>query len=229
MQIDLTGPAGRLEAQLETPRTPPRFAAFICHPHPLRGGEMNNPATYRLAKAVRAQGGLALRFNFRGVGKSEGVHAGGAGEVADARAALDWLAREHAALPRLACGYSFGAWIALDAAREDASVVGVLCAGLPIALIDGAATAAQRLDRAVAVVQAEQDQFGPPAELESALASAGAPRRISVVKGTTHLFAGELPALEREATLALGWLLERAGLTPADSPAAPATSRQPPG
>ena len=221
MQLDLRGPAGRLEALLEAPRSAPRFAAIVCHPHPLHGGAMSNPATYRLAKAVRAQGGIALRFNFRGVGKSEGVHAGGAGEIADARAALDRLALEHAALPRLACGYSFGAWVALEAAREDTSVLGVLCAGLPISLMGGAADAAQRLDRAVAVVQAEQDQFGPPGELESALAASIAPRRLSVVKGTTHLFAQELPALEREATAALGWLLERAGVAPEALPAPP--------
>ena len=177
MQLDLRGPAGRLEALLETPRTPPRFAAIVCHPHPLHGGAMSNPAAYRVAKAVRAQGGIALRFNFRGVEKSEGVHAGGPGEVADARAALDHLAREHPSLPRLACGYSFGAWIALEAAAEDTSVQGVLCAGLPISLIDGAAAAAHRLDRAVAVVQAEEDQFGPPAELDRALAGAGLTKR----------------------------------------------------
>ncbi len=206
VQLDLKGSAGRLEALYEAPAAT-RFAAIVCHPHPLFGGAMNNHATYRLAKAVRAQGGASLRFNFRGVGRSTGAHDGGRGEVADARTALAWLGERHPELPRYACGFSFGAWIALEAGCPDASVRGVLCAGLALSLHQIASAVVRWCEKPVAVVQAERDEYGAPAEVEEALAGAAGPRRLAVVKGATHLFTQDLAALEREATAALGWLV----------------------
>jgi len=87
MPADLVGPEGRLETLLED-APGATFAAVVCHPHPRFGGTMHTHAAYRLAKAVRARGGAALRFNFRGVGLSAGTYAGGDGEADDARAAL---------------------------------------------------------------------------------------------------------------------------------------------
>jgi uncharacterized protein len=209
VQVDLRGPAGRLEALYEAPAAP-RFAALVCHPHPRFGGTMNNHATYRLARAVRSQGGASLRFNFRGVGLSAGKHDDGRGEVDDARAGLSWLAARHPDLPRYACGFSFGSWMALEAGCPDADVRGVLAAGLALTLRKDAAATVQRCAKPVALVQAEKDEFGPPAEVEQAIAEAAGPRRLWVVKGATHLFTEELDAFEREATAAVGWLREQA-------------------
>ena len=78
----LPGPAGRLEALLEEPEDQqPRFATVLCHPHPLYGGTMHNKVVYRMARGLRAAQAVVLRFNFRGVGASEGEHAYLAGEV----------------------------------------------------------------------------------------------------------------------------------------------------
>jgi alpha/beta superfamily hydrolase len=206
VQVELAGPAGRLEALYEASEAP-RFCAIVCHPHPLFGGTMHNHATYRIAKAVRAIGGASLRFNFRGVGLSAGTHDAGRGEADDARAAFAYLARRHPDLPRLACGFSFGAWMALEAGCPDPAVAGVLCAGLALSLREIATHAARTCAKPVAVVQAERDEFGPPAEVERTLAGAAAPRRLAVVNGATHLFTEDLPALEREASAALAWLL----------------------
>jgi uncharacterized protein len=206
VQVELAGPAGRLEALYEAPDAP-RFCAIVCHPHPLFGGTMHNHATYRIAKAVRALGGASLRFNFRGVGLSAGAHDAGRGEADDARAALAYLARRHPDLPRLACGFSFGAWMALEAGCPDPAVRGVLCAGLALSLREIATQAARTCAKPVAVVQAERDEFGPPADVERALAGAAAPRRLAVVKGATHLFTEDLTSLGREASEALAWLL----------------------
>jgi uncharacterized protein len=206
--VELQGPAGRLEALHEVPSSAPRFAALVCHPHPLFGGTMNNHATYRLARAARAQGGATLRFNFRGVGLSSGVHDGGRGEADDARAGLAYLARAHPELPRYACGFSFGAWMALEAGCDDPAVRGVLCAGLALSLREIATEAARSCPKPVAVVQAERDQFGAPAQVEAALAGAAAPRRLTSVPGCTHLFTEDLAAYEREAGAAVAWLLE---------------------
>ncbi len=206
MQIDLRGPAGRLEALYELPGAP-QFAAIVCHPHPLYGGTMNNHATYRLARAVRSRGGISLRFNFRGVGRSAGVHDAGRGEVDDARVALGWLAAQHPDLPLYACGFSFGSWMALAASCRDGSVRGVLCAGLALALRELATESARTCPKPVAVVQAEHDEFGLPTDVERKLSGAEAPRRVLVVRGATHLFTEALPDLERQAGVALDWLL----------------------
>lgn len=207
MKVDLPGPAGRLEALHEEPAgAAPRFAAVVCHPHPLFGGTMDNHATYRLARAVRGAGGASLRFNFRGVGRSAGTHDRGRGEAGDARAALAWLAGRHPGLPRYAVGFSFGAWMALEAGCPDPAVRGVLCAGLALSLREIATQAARSCPKPLAVVQAERDPFGAPAEVEAALAGAAGPRRLAVVPGATHLFTEDLAGLEREALAALEWL-----------------------
>jgi len=206
VQTELRGPAGRLEALLEEPPTP-RFAAVVCHPHPLFGGTMHNHATYRLARAVRSQGGITLRFNFRGVGLSAGRHDHGAGEVDDARAALRLLAERYPALPRHACGFSFGAWMALGAGCPDPEVQGVLCAGLALTMREDVVEAVRTCAKPVAVVQAAADEFGGVDAVERALQGASGPRRLMVVPGATHLFTEALDALEREAAGAMQWLL----------------------
>lgn len=210
MRVDLAGPAGRLEGLLE--EAPGAvFAAVVCHPHPSFGGTMHTHAAHRLAKAVVARRGVSLRFNFRGVGLSAGVYAGGDGEADDARAALDWLASERPGLPLLACGFSFGAWMAVLAGGEDVRVRGLLLAGLALTALDLSrfrdAGLVREVEKPLAVVQAEADQFGAPAEVRAALEGSRGPRRLATVAGATHLFTEDLAALQREAEAALDWLL----------------------
>jgi alpha/beta superfamily hydrolase len=205
MQVDLQGPAGRLEALYEEPGQP-RFAAMVCHPHPLFGGTLHNHATFRLARAVRARVGVSLRFNFRGVGRSQGVHGQGRGEADDARAALAWLARRRPELPRLACGFSFGAFVALEVGCRDPGVRGLLAAGL--APRSFALDVLRQCPKPVAAVQAAQDEFGSPDEVRALLAGAAFPRRLAVVEGATHLFTEDLDGLQREAEGGLSWLME---------------------
>jgi alpha/beta superfamily hydrolase len=212
-RVDLPGPAGRLEALLEGPvdGAPPRFAAIVCHPHPRFGGTMHTHAAYRLARAVRARGGVALRFNFRGVGRSAGAYDGGRGEADDARAALAHLALAHPELPRLACGFSFGSWMALLAGDADPGVVGLLLAGLALRSADLDVvrdTAPVRASaKPIAVVQAQHDEFGTPEEVSAVVARSVGPRRIVAVPGTSHLFGEDLAALQREAEAAVDWLV----------------------
>lgn len=211
--LDIAGPAGRLEALLEEVAEA-RFAAVVCHPHPAFGGTMHNHATYRLARAVRAAGGHSLRFNYRGVGRSAGAYDHGRGEAGDAAAALALLAGRYPALPRLACGFSFGAHAAVAAGLGDEGVLGFLLAGLvtvkrddvPRDLAPLAAT-----PRPAAVVQAAQDEFGTPASVREALAGSAGPRLVTPVDGATHLFGGKLDELQGAAETAARWLLEQAG------------------
>src|SRR6185436_4885280 len=112
---DLTGPAGPLEALLDEPVSPPRAVAVFAHPHPQYGGNMHTKAVYQGAKGLARAGCAVLRFNFRGVGRSQGEFDKGEGEVADFRAALDYIAARYPGVPLWAAGFSFGAWVALEA------------------------------------------------------------------------------------------------------------------
>jgi hypothetical protein len=212
--IDIAGPAGRLEALLEEVPSP-RFAALVCHPHPLFGGTLHNHATYRLARAARASGGLSLRFNYRGVGRSAGAYDHGRGEADDAAAALALLAARWPGLPRLACGFSFGAHAAIAAGLRDDGVAGLLLAGLVVVKRDDVPrdlTSLRATPRPVAVVQAEQDEFGAPRAVAEVLAGSAGERLILPVAGASDLFDGKLDELQLAAEGGARWLLRTAGI-----------------
>src|SRR3984957_15271382 len=126
---DLRGPAGRLEALLNTGREDAPYAALVCHPHPLGGGTMHNKVVFPAMIPFPSLGLPVLRFNFRGTGLSEGVHDGDE-EPGDVLAALAWLEREFS-LPILFAGFSFGAAIGLRTCCGDERVKGLIALGLP--------------------------------------------------------------------------------------------------
>ena len=109
----ISAPSGVLEIALDLPQNQTmRGIALVCHPHPLHGGAMENKVTTTLARAAVAEGLATLRFNFRGVGQSTGVHDNGDGEVDDAACALAWLCAQYPTLPCLIAGFSFGSAMA---------------------------------------------------------------------------------------------------------------------
>src|SRR3954470_19580605 len=110
----IEGPAGKLEALLNSGQPNATHSALVCHPHPMFGGTMHNKVVYHAMKALNGFGLPVLRFNFRGAGLSEGAHDEGHGERDDVRAALDWLEREYAS-PVFFAGFSFGAATGLQA------------------------------------------------------------------------------------------------------------------
>lgn len=113
----LPGPAGHIEIVLAAPCEPAQGFAIICHPHPLFGGAMSNKVVYTLAACAQKAGLYALRFNFRGVGRSEGLHDEGRGETEDVLALIRWM-RERVPDAKLALmGFSFGAFVSLRAAE----------------------------------------------------------------------------------------------------------------
>src|SRR5579875_2883360 len=188
---DLRGPAGRLEALLNTGHPDALYAALVAHPHPLGGGTMHNKVVYHAAKAFSHFGLPVLRFNFRGTGLSEGAHDEGRGEVGDVKAALDWL--EHRfARPILFAGFSFGSNVGLRACCGDPRVAGLVGLGLPV-------RAAGRDYRYTFLpacgnvpklfVSGDNDEFSPRGVLESYLVAASEPKRIVWVEGADHFFA----------------------------------------
>jgi alpha/beta superfamily hydrolase len=118
---DLRGSAGRLEALLNTGRDDAPYAALVCHPHPEGGGTMHNKVVYHAMKAFSSFGLPVLRFNFRSVGLSEGLHDEGIGEQEDVQAALDWMER-NLSRPMLFAGFSFGSNVGLRACCGDPRV-----------------------------------------------------------------------------------------------------------
>src|SRR5262249_59294724 len=128
----LDGAEAKIEALLEEPETEPaREVCLVCHPHPLYGGTMHNKVVYRMARGLRRSGSIVMRFNFRGVGRSQGVHDQGLGEFEDARILMDWLRSRYPALPYSAAGFSFGARISLQLACSTPGIRRVIAVGLP--------------------------------------------------------------------------------------------------
>src|SRR5690606_29183008 len=116
-KVSLRGPAGTLEAVLEASGEAPSFIAIVCHPHPLFGGTMDNKVVTTLCRACRDAGGAVLRFNFRGVGASQGAYSDGIGECEDLLAAESWLSQRYPGLPLWLAGFSFGSFVAVRGAR----------------------------------------------------------------------------------------------------------------
>jgi alpha/beta superfamily hydrolase len=215
---DLLGPAGRLEAVLNTGRGDAPYAAVVAHPHPLGGGTMHNKVVYHTAKAFSSFGLPVLRFNFRGVGLSEGAHDDGRGEIEDVRAAVDWMAARYA-VPLLFAGFSFGSYVGLRACCGDARVRGLVGLGLPVRAA-GRDYTYEFLPGCSHVpklfVSGDQDEFSPRGVLEAVLVAAAEPKRIVWVEGADHFFAGtaQSPASKLDVLSGAirGWVAEEFAL-----------------
>jgi alpha/beta superfamily hydrolase len=114
-EVMFAGPDGRLEGRYHHSKEIGAPVALVLHPHPLHGGTMNNRITYTIYQTFQRLGFSVLRFNFRGVGRSQGRYDGGIGEIADAAAALDWLQAVNPNASGLwIAGYSFGAFVGMQ-------------------------------------------------------------------------------------------------------------------
>ncbi len=195
---NLRGPAGRLEALLNTGAPDAKYAVLVCHPHPLGGGSMHNKVVYHGMKAFRSFGLPVLRFNFRGTGLSEGEHDHGRGEQDDVRAALDWLDNEFQ-LPILFAGFSFGSYVGLSVCCGDPRVKGLVALGLPV----HAEGRDYRYDFLSACgmsklfISGTRDRYGPQSQIEAAMAMAASPKEMVWVEGADHFFVGKLDQVQR--------------------------------
>jgi alpha/beta superfamily hydrolase len=191
----IAGPAGRIECAIDRPSAAPRGVAIACHPHPQFGGTLDNKVVQTIARACLDLGWACVRFNFRGVGGSEGVWDEGRGEVDDALAVVaHWRGREEfAGLPYLLGGFSFGGYVAVEAAHR-------LGAGDPprrIVLI-GPSTERQAVQSVPAdtlVIHGESDDVVP---LAATLAWAR-PQNLPVIvfPGVGHFFHGQIALLKK--------------------------------
>jgi alpha/beta superfamily hydrolase len=198
--FDVAGPAGRLEALLMLPEGEPAATAVLCHAHPLHGGMMHFKVVFRAAKALQQQGLAVLRFNFRGVGRSEGEHDQGRGEQDDARAAMDALEKRLPGRPLVLGGFSFGAAVASWVGAKDSRVRALVALGFPFRLVTDVSFLAEvRTPRLF--VQGENDEFGGEAPIRALVESLPEPKKLVVIEGSDHYFTGHLDALQREIAL----------------------------
>jgi uncharacterized protein len=194
--FDIAGPAGRLEAILMHPAGPPVAAAVVCHAHPLFGGIMHFKVVFRAAKALQEQGVAALRFNFRGVGRSEGTHDQGVGEQDDVQSALDETSRRFPGLPVVLGGFSFGSVMALRVGTRDPRAAALFALGFPLSSVSDTAFLGG-VTKPRLFVQGEHDQFGPADRLRGVVEALPEPRSFVAVAGTDHFFTGQLEALQQ--------------------------------
>ncbi|MGB0720120.1 MAG: alpha/beta hydrolase [Bdellovibrionales bacterium] len=136
-EVIFNGPEGRLEGRYSHSKIKNAPLALILHPSPEQGGTMNNKITYNLFQAFAARGFSVLRFNFRGVGRSQGLFDNGEGELSDAAAALDWMQEINQNAPYVwVGGFSFGAWIGMQLLMRRPEIQGFISVAPPANMQD---------------------------------------------------------------------------------------------
>ncbi len=183
-------PSGKLtlEGLIAKPASGAARAAVVCHPHPLYGGSMYNNVVEAILEALWKRGFATLRFNFRGVGASEGEHTGGLGEADDAKAALRFLLSQPGISSdgAIMAGYSFGAAIAMRTGAELKEVATIAAIALPVGMGDFSPLATS--GKKIVLVAGDHDSYCPKRGITELAEKCGAQLRI--IEGADHFFAG---------------------------------------
>ncbi len=193
MQVDLQGPAGRLEALLDEGTTPPRAAVVFGHPHPMQGGTMHTKAVFQGAKGLTRIGCSVLRFNFRGVAGSEGTFDQGDGEKADFAAAIDFMAARYPGVPIWAAGFSFGSWVALEVGAIDPRVSVLIGIAPPVNRDGYTWEHTLQSEKPKFFVQGDMDELCRLNDMWAFYARLKEPKELVVIDGASHLFEGKTP------------------------------------
>jgi len=195
-RLTIDGPAGALELARNIPAHAPRGVALVAHPHPLQGGTLDNKVAQTLAKTFFALGYAVTRFNFRGVGKSEGTFDDGIGETADALAALAFAQQRYGtaagAPPIVLAGFSFGTFVQTRVAQSVAAERLVLVG--PAVQRFAPATVPEN----TIVIHGEEDDIVPLADVLAWARPQALP--VVVFPGCGHFFHGRLAELQRAIT-----------------------------
>lgn len=194
--ITLDGPCGGLEALYYDDPAASRLA-LVCHPNPVKGGTMLNKVVSTLQRTARDAGYTTLRFNYRGVGASEGTHDMQLGEVDDAEAAARWLLAQYPGRPLSLLGFSYGGFVAAAlAGRLEAEGVEVehLVLAAPAVMRLGEMPQAQRCS--MAIIQPENDEVIDPQRVYAFSAGLSRPHELLKVAECGHFFHGKLVELK---------------------------------
>jgi alpha/beta superfamily hydrolase len=197
-EVIINGPEGRIEGRYHHCKTPNAPIALLLHPHPQHGGTMNNKVVYALYHAFVRRGFSALRFNFRGVGRSQGTFDRGEGELSDAASALDWLQSYNA--NTRSCwigGFSFGAWIGMQLLMRRPEIDGFIAVAPPANLYDFSFLAP--CPSSGLILQGDKDQIVTLEAQQKLVNKLSHQRDIKIdyriLKGADHFFQGHMEEL----------------------------------
>ncbi len=193
--VIFNGPGGRIEGRYRHNTEDAAPIALLLHPHPQHGGAMNNKVVYALFQAFARRGFSTLRFNFRGVGRSQGSFDHGLGELSDAAAALDWLQSHNADASRCwIAGFSFGAWIGMQLLMRRPEIEGFISISPPASLYDFSFLAP--CPASGLILHGDQDQLVPESEAAKLAQKLSSQRDViidyRVVKDANHFFQDKL-------------------------------------
>ena len=198
-EVILAGAAGRLEGSFSPGKTENAPIALILHPHPKAGGQMNNAVTIQLYRVFMKRGFATLRFNFRGVGKSQGEFDSGIGELADAATALDWLQTTNPTASQCwVAGYQFGAWIGMQLLMRRPETDGFISVSPPTNVYDFSVLAP--CPASGLILHGSTDAVASPLEVERVVAKLRTQKGITIaydlVEGANHYWSDHLPEVE---------------------------------
>jgi len=198
-EVIIPGPEGRIEGRYHHNEDRNAPVALVLHPHPKHGGTMNNKVTYNLYKQFAVSGFSVLRFNFRGVGRSEGVFDNGIGELTDAATCLDWLQKINPdASTFWVGGFSFGSWISLQLLMRRPELEGFVAISPPANLYDF--NFLSPCPRSGLIVQGDEDSIVDEPSVRKLAEKLNSTRDIEVdyriIRGGDHFFRGQLEELD---------------------------------
>ncbi len=217
-EIIFNGPEGRLEGRYHHSKRANAPIALILHPHPKQGGTMNNKVVYTLYHTFARKGFSVLRFNFRGVGRSQGVFDNGQGELSDAASALDWMqGLNNNAAECWVAGFSFGAWISMQLLMRRPEISGFVSVAPPAGSHDF--TFLAPCPSSGILIHGDKDEHVAPAAVTKLANKLAAQKNIQVdctmIPGANHFFTDHMETLAK----AVDSYLTRA-MTPPDAIAA---------
>ena len=202
-EIIINGPEGRIESRFFPSQQPNAPLAMILHPHPEHAGTMNNKVVYALYRCFTDMGFSAIRFNFRGVGKSEGKFDHGEGELNDAATILDWL--QHQNLNPSSywiAGFSFGAWVAMQLLMRRPEFEGFIAVSPPADMYDFSFLAPCPVSGMI--VHGDRDEIVPKTSVDTMLSKVQLQRGITLdyrtISGADHFYTGKINDLMRHTT-----------------------------
>ncbi|MDP7143122.1 MAG: alpha/beta hydrolase [Alphaproteobacteria bacterium] len=199
-EVIINGPEGRLEGRYHHSKTPNAPLAIVLHPHPEHGGTMNNKITYYMFQAFKDRGFSVLRFNFRGVGSSQGCFDKGEGELSDAAAALDWMQEINQNAPYTwVAGFSFGSWIGMQLLMRRPEIRGFISVAPPANMYDFSFLAP--CPTSGLIIHGTQDDVVPPSSIDSMMDKLQVQKGIQIdcrlIDGANHFFNGQVETLVR--------------------------------
>ncbi|TCS62163.1 alpha/beta hydrolase [Varunaivibrio sulfuroxidans] len=199
-EVIFNGPEGRLEGRYHHSKKANAPIALLLHPHPQHGGTMNNKVVYALYQTFVKRGFSTLRFNFRGVGRSQSSFDNGQGEMSDAASALDWMQTHN---PNASScwigGFSFGAWIAMQLMMRRPEIVGFISVAPPANMYDFSFLAP--CPASGLILQGDKDEIVPIASVDKLNQKLSSQKNIAIdyriVEGADHFFTDQMDVLNR--------------------------------